>query len=266
MKAKCNEIKVGNRMRKDLGNIDSLALDIKETGLLQPIGVTKDYELVFGERRLEACKLLNYEEIEVVIIDSDKVLECEALENVSRKSFIMSERVEIRKVFKEKFMKEKTELMKKGIKIKKREDSSHFWREKLARLSGVSFDTAKKEDFIVAYKNKDIIDDVDSGKLSVNKAHNKIKEMKKKAKAQIDNKADDLPTKEPVDVEVKPAQVYDASYNIVLSDNYNNITFSKDLSGKICHYSKEIKMLPLTYIIDMITQGFKDYFIIEEKN
>lgn len=119
MKVKCNKIKIGERVRKDLGDIDSLADNIKELGLLQPIGITKDNELVFGGRRLAACKSLNYEEIEVVVIDSDDLLECETTENVNRKGFNMSERIAIRKVYKEKEIEKRAEMMKKGIKIKK---------------------------------------------------------------------------------------------------------------------------------------------------
>jgi ParB-like chromosome segregation protein Spo0J len=36
---KVADIKVGQRFRKDLGDIDALAEDIAELGLLQPIGI-----------------------------------------------------------------------------------------------------------------------------------------------------------------------------------------------------------------------------------
>ena len=51
-----NDIKIGNRHRKDMGDIEALAKSIEEVGLLQPIGITPDYELVFGERRLRAYR------------------------------------------------------------------------------------------------------------------------------------------------------------------------------------------------------------------
>jgi ParB-like chromosome segregation protein Spo0J len=51
---KIADIKVGNRHRKDMGDLTSLADSIREEGLLQPIGVTEKFELVFGERRLRA--------------------------------------------------------------------------------------------------------------------------------------------------------------------------------------------------------------------
>jgi ParB-like chromosome segregation protein Spo0J len=46
------EIKVRHRYRKTLGDIDSLASNIKELGLLHPIVVRPDGRLIAGERRL----------------------------------------------------------------------------------------------------------------------------------------------------------------------------------------------------------------------
>jgi ParB family chromosome partitioning protein len=53
---KIADIKVGNRHRKDMGDLSTLAQSIRKNGLLQPIGVTEKMELVFGERRLRAHK------------------------------------------------------------------------------------------------------------------------------------------------------------------------------------------------------------------
>ena len=54
-----NEIKISDRIRKDYGILQELADDIKENGLINPPVVTCDtYELIAGERRLRAMKLL----------------------------------------------------------------------------------------------------------------------------------------------------------------------------------------------------------------
>lgn len=267
MKVKCSEIKIGERVRKDLGDIDSLADNIEELGLLQPIGVTSGNDLVFGERRLAACKSLNYEEIEVVVVDSDGLLECETAENVSRKNFVMSERVVIRKILKDKFTKEKAELRKKGIKIKKVAVSATFYH-KAAKASGVSYDTAKKENFIIKYGDQNTIDKVDNDELSVSKAYDLIKEKKEKSKAvseNIVNKIDSLPVeesvKEPVDPPIELLQIDDSIYNIVLSDSYSSITLPTSLSDKIQHYSKTIETPPLTYIMNTFAQCFENYSV-----
>ena len=42
IEAKISEIQLGNRHRKDMGDIEALAQSIQEEGLLQPIGITPD--------------------------------------------------------------------------------------------------------------------------------------------------------------------------------------------------------------------------------
>jgi ParB family chromosome partitioning protein len=46
---------VGERHRRDLGDLDALAANIKDTGLLRPIVVRRDGTLIAGERRLRAA-------------------------------------------------------------------------------------------------------------------------------------------------------------------------------------------------------------------
>lgn len=58
MKVFIQDIVVKDRFRKDKGDIDGLMKSIKELGLLQPIGVTRDNVLVFGERRLTAAEFV----------------------------------------------------------------------------------------------------------------------------------------------------------------------------------------------------------------
>lgn len=60
-----DSIHVGNRHRKDLGDIDALATSIERDGLLQPITVTPDGVLVCGARRLAAIKQLTWTEVRV---------------------------------------------------------------------------------------------------------------------------------------------------------------------------------------------------------
>lgn len=58
-------IRVGNRHRTDLGDIDALAASIRRDGLLQPITVTPDGVLVCGARRLAAIKQLGWKTVNV---------------------------------------------------------------------------------------------------------------------------------------------------------------------------------------------------------
>ena len=66
---KIKEIKVGARIRKDLGNIEPLAQSIADYGLLNPITITPNGALLSGQRRLEACKQLGLEEVQVCIVE-----------------------------------------------------------------------------------------------------------------------------------------------------------------------------------------------------
>lgn len=83
-------IKVKRRVRKDLGNLDSLKDSLKRYGLLNPITINSDNELVAGQRRLEAAKQLGWTSINVIVIDTKNkisLLEMELEENNQRLPF-----------------------------------------------------------------------------------------------------------------------------------------------------------------------------------
>jgi ParB-like chromosome segregation protein Spo0J len=89
-------IKIGERHRNDMGDLSALADSIKEVGLLQPIGITPANELVFGERRLKACRdILGYDKILARIVNLPSIAAGEYHENEFRKAFTVSERVAI---------------------------------------------------------------------------------------------------------------------------------------------------------------------------
>ena len=91
------DIRVGHRHRKDMGDIDTLARNIGELGLLHPVVVRPDGTLIAGERRLRAVQLLGWKDIPVTIIDLDQVARGEFAENVWRKDFTLSEAVAIKR-------------------------------------------------------------------------------------------------------------------------------------------------------------------------
>lgn len=59
-----------NRQRRELTGIEELAYSIREHGLINPIVVTPEYELVAGERRLTACKSLGFDMVQVQFTDA----------------------------------------------------------------------------------------------------------------------------------------------------------------------------------------------------
>lgn len=88
-------IRVGLRHRQDLGDLHPLAGSMREDGLLQPIGVTADFVLVFGERRLRAAQILGWDTIAARIVHVPSIVAGEYAENEVRKDFTPSERVAI---------------------------------------------------------------------------------------------------------------------------------------------------------------------------
>jgi len=96
MKIEIARIKVGDRHRKDLGDLEPLARSIAENGLLHPVVVTSDYTLIAGHRRLEACRhILRWTGIDATVIDPANPVRAEHDENVQRKGLLPSEHVAI---------------------------------------------------------------------------------------------------------------------------------------------------------------------------
>ena len=90
----------GKRHRKDMGDIDGLAKSMSEDGLFQPIGITPDNVLIFGERRLRAAKLLGWLTISARIVNLIDIITAEYAENELHKAFIRSELVAISRTIK----------------------------------------------------------------------------------------------------------------------------------------------------------------------
>ena len=97
MKVKLTEIKIKeSRFREAMGEIEQLAVSIQRYGLLHPIVVDKELNLIAGERRLKAHEMLGLPEIEVrVIEEADSLVkrEIEIEENIRRKDFTWQEEV-----------------------------------------------------------------------------------------------------------------------------------------------------------------------------
>ena len=94
MQIRVEDIKIRKRLRKDLGDVALLAESMKKYGLLSPLIVNKEYELIAGRRRLEAARTLGWQTVAVSVVDRyDDIekLEMEMDENVLRKDFTVDE-------------------------------------------------------------------------------------------------------------------------------------------------------------------------------
>src|ERR1035441_1341386 len=92
-----DQIEVGFRYRKDLGDLRSLAESIAEVGLLHPVVVTPVGRLIAGQRRLAACRSLGWEEVPVTVVDLYQAARGEAHENFVRKDLLPSEIVALKR-------------------------------------------------------------------------------------------------------------------------------------------------------------------------
>jgi len=76
----------------DADKLKELADSIKENGIIQPIIVTKtadsEYELIAGERRLEAAKLAELKEVPVIVrsVSQKEQLQLAIIENIQREN------------------------------------------------------------------------------------------------------------------------------------------------------------------------------------
>ena len=89
MMIKISEIKVNpNRRKPDLESVQSLAKSITALTLLNPITIDQNHELIAGLHRLEAAKLLGWEEIPCNVCDLDGLQKelAEIDENIVRRT------------------------------------------------------------------------------------------------------------------------------------------------------------------------------------
>ncbi|MFA7170358.1 MAG: ParB/RepB/Spo0J family partition protein [Candidatus Paceibacterota bacterium] len=103
----------------DGDNLKDLAESIREHGVVQPIIVTKlsngKYELIAGERRLRASKLIGKREIPAIIREADnqEKLELAIIENIQRHDLNPIEEAKAYKRLKDEFSLTQEEISKK---------------------------------------------------------------------------------------------------------------------------------------------------------
>lgn len=186
-----DKIVVGDRIRKDFGDIQELAEDIKENTLLNALVVTPSgegtYLLIAGERRLRACKLLGYKAVPVNTVgveDAERALMMEISENECRKEFTKTERLEyarkLARIESAKSEQGKRSDLAQNVVRSERNRSANA----VAQTLGTNRETLRQEQFIA--DNADLLDpadfaDWDEGRLSTNKAFQRIKAAQRQA-------------------------------------------------------------------------------------
>lgn len=94
-----SDIEIGQRHRKDYGDLSDLVDSIREHGVLSPITLLPGNRLLCGGRRVEACKTLGLESVPYHLTtrqdDALSQIKAERDENTCRKPMTMSELVAV---------------------------------------------------------------------------------------------------------------------------------------------------------------------------
>lgn len=253
------QIKVNERIRKDFGNIDELADDIKSNGLINPPVVTPNYELIAGERRLRACKHLGFQQIEVRVMtvkDYEHQLRLEISENENRKEFTFSERVAWARRL------ERVESAKAHERMVKptQNSSEGETAEIVARDAGFgSKDTYRKAKFLSDNADADAIARLDAGESSINREYEALKrklataererdEAIKQAQSIMERDRQLHDENEKLKREKNPEpQVIEKVVEVTPSDYDDTLRKNQEMNTKIARLSGEMETIRRTY-------------------
>jgi len=170
MKVRIDEICIGKRYRKNLQDIDSLIKSIKDIGLLQPIVVDSENNLIAGYRRLEAFKKMGEKAIPAHVVNLENAIKGEYDENVKRADYAITQEL---------YKKEEAEARERqgertDLKLSGKFPESGQTRDKAARGLGISGRTLEKIRQIVETGDKELIAEMDKKK-KVDPIYRKLK-------------------------------------------------------------------------------------------
>ncbi len=166
------DIRIGQRCRQEMGDLQSLADSIAAEGLLQPIGITEENELVFGERRIRAAQRLEWKTITARIVQVSSIVAGEYHENEIRKDFTPSERVaigqEVEKLLgNRQGQRTDLELPHNRAEVDRGKETRDIATQKAGFESRESYRQAKK---VVEHGVPDLVQKVDDGAVSISAA------------------------------------------------------------------------------------------------
>ena len=220
MKVPINQIKITNRVRKEIAKIEELAADIEVNGLLNPITVMRltdgDFQLLAGLRRLRAVESIGLAEIDVNVVspaDAEAALRIEISENEQREPFTFSEKMDfarmIEEIEKEK-AKERMSLGGKGGMEQEGVDCSPPLEKKKSRdavgeiigMSGRQYSRAKH---IAENAPEEIIEELDTGQRTIRSAYDELRSLEKAVKSSENDVEDDIFDDDEVESEIEYA-------------------------------------------------------------
>lgn len=159
----------------DLSNIDDLVVSIGEVGLLTPVVVNQQYQLISGHRRIEAVRRLGWDEVDVEVIETASEDEEKSLlvhfnkQRVKTSREIINEAETLRPLY-EVGQGKRSDL----TSVHPNKSSG---RDALAEAVGIASSRLGKLLFIQR-ENPDFITAIDKGKLTVNQAYTHLSRLK----------------------------------------------------------------------------------------
>ena len=94
MQVRVEDVIIKKRVRRDLGDLRPLMKSMQSYGLLNPIILNRQNELIAGHRRLESAKMLGWRTIQAIMVDKEsdlEKLELELEENLHRRNLSADE-------------------------------------------------------------------------------------------------------------------------------------------------------------------------------
>ncbi|HET6715859.1 MAG TPA: ParB N-terminal domain-containing protein [Nitrososphaeraceae archaeon] len=177
------DIIIKERYRKEFGDIDLLADNIRKVGLLVTVTVSYDpinkkYVLIDGQRRILACQLLGWIAIPCFIVDLEEIVLGEFSANYYRKDWTYSEMVAIKRAIEPYERKIAKERMLSGTKPSVNLTKGRSL-DSVGKFVGASRNTLKKAEEIVTAaeqnpeKYQSLVNEMDSKK-NVDKPYKKL--------------------------------------------------------------------------------------------
>lgn len=218
------DIIVGERARKDYGDLTGLMESIREHGLLQPIGLAPGNHLLFGGRRLEAIRRLGLSRIEVVRpttqTDALSLLRAERDENTCRKDMTAEELVDLglrlEELERPKAEARKADGQRRGSEVRWKQDASgptgpeasekpetNRTAQVVGDALGVSRNAYKRMKHVVMTARNDelppevqavarqALDDLNVGKVAISSAYKKVRQARESTHRDKDVRAHD---------------------------------------------------------------------------
>lgn len=232
-----------------MGDLKELSDDIAKNGLINPPVVTPDFELIAGERRLEAMKKLGYKQVEVRIMkveDAEHKLNLEINENENRKDFNKSERIEYARQLERIERVKASQREKAGVAIDPSLNSDKGRTDEIvAKKLGIGGkDTYRKEKYIADNADPETLEQWNNEEISTHKAYTKVKELEKQleestaANKRLADKVIELEQREP---EIIEKEVVPEDYEDLKEQQKDLLDIQRNLEEELYQERKNVK-------------------------